>query len=194
MANSNKRKGDRAEREAVAVVCRLAPDLVVARPQRLLGAGRREDTGDLWVLPGVTVQVKHRADPVQAIRLAADGAAVQARRAGCAFAVGLVPIPRARGGAVRWVACCTTWPGQRPEAIAVFRSVTAALQHVRRDDGAAPRREHRVTLVQRAPTAAVFLVPVEAWLHAYRGAVNRPPAVGDPATADALEAATPRTR
>src|SRR6478735_12765266 len=56
--NTNKRKGDRAEREAVAVLCELAPDLVVARPQRLLGAGRREDTGDLWVFPGVTVQVK----------------------------------------------------------------------------------------------------------------------------------------
>ena len=101
MANSNKRRGDRAEREALAVVCRLAPDLVVARPQRLLGAGRREDTGDLWVLPGVTAQVKHRADPAQAIRLAADGAAAQARRAGSEFAVGLVPIPRARVGAVR---------------------------------------------------------------------------------------------
>ena len=71
MANSNKRKGDRAEREAVAAVCRLAPDLVVERPQRLLGAGRGEDTGDLWVLPGVTVQVKLRADPAQSVRLAA---------------------------------------------------------------------------------------------------------------------------
>ena len=194
MANSYKRKGDRVEREAVAALCRLAPDLVVARPQRLLGAGRREDTGDLWVLPGVTAQVKHRADPAQAMRLAADGARAQARRAGCEFAVGLVPIPRARGGAVRWVACCTTWPGARPEAIAVFRSVTGALQHVRRDDGAAPRREHRVTLVQRASTAPLFLAPLEAWLAAYRGAVNGQTTAGDADHGRPSEAAMPRTR
>ena len=194
MANSNKRKGDRAEREAVAVICRLAPDLVVARPQRLLGAGRREDTGDLWVLPGVTVQVKHRADPAHAIRLAADGAAVQAQRAGSAFAVGLVPIPRARGGAVRWVACCAAWPGPLPEGLAVFRSVTAALQHVRRDDGAAPPRAHRVALVERAPTAALFLAPLEAWLRAYRGAVLGHPTADPAPRLRAIEAAPPRTR
>ena len=193
MANSNKRKGDRAEREAVAAVCRLAPGLVVARPHRLLGAGRREDTGDLWVLPGVTVQVKHRADPAHAIRFAADAAAVQARCAGSAFAVGLVPIPRARGGAVRWVACALAWPGEKPETLAVFRSVTAALQHARRDD-AAPQRELRVAMVQRASTAPLFLGPLEAWLIAYRTAVERQTQVGDPASAVEAESATPRTR
>ena len=126
MANSNKSKGDRAEREALEVICGLAPDLVVTRPQRLLGAGRREDTGDLWVLPGVTVQVKHRADPAHAIRLAAVGAAVQASRAGCAFALGLVPIPgpgrrrsggwraahRGRDSRPRTLACSAASPGR----------------------------------------------------------------------------------
>ncbi len=178
MANSNKRKGDRAEREAVAAVCRLAPDLVVARPQRLLGAGRREDTGDLWVLPGVTVQVKHRADPAHAIRLAADGAAVQARRAGAAFAVGLVPVPRARVGAVRWVACGASWPGPPPEGLAVFHSVTAALQHVRRDD-AAPQRE--LTGWRRCsgrPPSRCFWVRWRRGCSAYRGAVRGQPAAG----------------
>ena len=193
MANSNKRKGDRSEREALAEVCRLAPDLVVARPQRWLGAARREDTGDLWVLPGVTVQVKHRADPAQAIRLAADGAAVQGRRAGNAFAVGLVPIPRARVGAVRWVACGASWPGPPPEGHAVFQSVTAALQHVRRDD-AAPQREHRVVMVQRASNAPLFLAPLEGWLHAFRAAVRGETQVGHPAPADQADSETPRTR
>jgi len=177
MANSNKRKGDRAELEAVAAVCRLAPDLVVARPQRLLGAGRREDTGDLWVLPGVTVQVKHRADPAHAVRLAADAAAVQAARAGCGFAVGLVPIPRARAGTVRWVACGGAWPGPpHPEGVAVFGSVTLALQQVRRDDDAAPQRAHRVVVVRRAPTTDLFLGTLEAWLTGYRGALIGQPA------------------
>ena len=194
MANSNKRKGDRAEREAVAAICRLAPDLVVARPQRLFGAGRREDTGDLWVLPGVTVQVKHRADPAQAIRLAADGAATQAQRAESTFAVGLVPIPRAPSGAVRWVSCCTAWPGRLSEGLVAFRSVTAALQHVRRDDGDTPPRAHRVAVVERSPTAALFLGPLEAWVRAYRGVVLGHP-MADPAPRlRAIEATPPRTR
>ena len=179
MANSSKRKGDRAEREALAAICRLAPDLVVPRPQRLLGAGRREDTGDLWVLPGVTVQVKCRADPADAIRPAADAAAVQARRAGNVVGLGLVPIPRARCGSVRWVACGAHWPCHRAEGATVFSSVTAALHHVRRDDEEAPERTSRVAVVRRAPTAAVYLGTLEAWLSSFRfalgGAVSSPP-------------------
>jgi hypothetical protein len=171
MANSNKRKGDRAEREAVAAVCRLAPDLVVERPQRLLGAGRGEDTGDLWVLPGVTVQVKLRADPAQSVRLAADAAAVQSRRAGTAFAVGLVPIPRARSVTVRWVACGAVWPGFGAGGATVFSSVTIALQHVRRDHGAAQPRALRMAVVRRRPSPDLFLGTLEAWINAYRSAL-----------------------
>ena len=191
MANSNKRKGDRAEREALEVICGLAPDLVVPRPQRLLGAGRREDTGDLWVLPGVTVQVKHRADPANAIRLAAVGSAVQAVRAGCAFAVGLVPIPRARGGTVRWAACCVTWPGQPPAEVTPFHSVTRALQYVRCDDSTAPPRTHRLALVERAATGALLLAPLEAWLHAYRGAAKGRSPADDPVAIESIEALSP---
>ena len=194
MANNNKLKGDRAEREALEVICGLAPDLVVARPQRLLGAGRREDTGDLWVLPNVTVQVKLRADPAHAIRLAAVGAAVQAVRAGSVFAVGLVPIPGARSAAIRWVACCSVWPGQPPAEVAPFRSITRALQHVRRDDSTAPPRTNRLALVERASTAALLLAPLEAWLHAYRGAVQGRSPADDPVVIESIEAAAPRTR
>ena len=168
MGNSNKRRGDRAEREALAVLYLLAPDLLVPRPQRLLGAGRREDAGDLWVLPDVTVQVKHRADPAQAIRIAADAAAVQARRAGCHFALGLVPIPRARHSAVRWVACSATWPVLVDAA--EFRSVTRALAHVRRDEPSTGPRDQRVAVVDRGQTAALYVGTLEAWLHAYRRA------------------------
>lgn len=117
MANSSKRKGDQAEREAVAVLRGLAPDLVVGRPQRLLGAGRREDTGDLWVFPGVTVQMKYRADPLHALRPAADGATVQAARAGSGFAVGLVPLPgvralRSGGSPAATTGPYPSWPGR----------------------------------------------------------------------------------
>jgi len=168
MGNSNKRRGDRAEREALTLLCQIAPDLLVPRPQRLLGAGRREDAGDLWVLPNVTVQVKHRADPAQAIRIAADAAAVQARRAGCHFALGLVPIPRARHSAVRWVACSATWPVLVNAA--EFRSVTRALAHVRRDEASTGPRDQRVAVVDRGQTAALYVATLEAWLHAYRRA------------------------
>ena len=177
MANSSKRKGDRAEREAVAVLFRLAPDLVVTRPQRLLGAGRREDTGDLWVFPRVTVQVKYRSDPSTALRPAADGAAVQALRAGSQLAVGLVPLPGVRRPAVRWVACALAWPGGPPPDACGFRSVAPALHHVRRDDGPVPRTD-RVAVVERVGTAALFLAPVEAWIDAYRAAVTAP--AGEP--------------
>jgi hypothetical protein len=170
VANSSKRKGDRAEREAVAVLRGLAPDLVVGRPQRLLGAGRREDTGDLWVFPGVTVQVKYRADPLHALRPAADAATVQAGRAGSGFAVGLVPLPGARAHAVRWVACCHHWPVPVPAGTARFRGVARALTQVRRDDPAVPRT-HRLTVVDRAGSAPLFLAPVEAWVAAYRTAL-----------------------
>ena len=171
MANSNKRKGDRAEREAFAVLCLLAPDLLVPRPQRLLGAGRREDTGDLWVLPDVTVQVKHRADPAQAIRIAADGG----RGAGTARGV--------RGS--RWVWCRFRAPGGRRRAVgrllrelagarletlAVFRSVTGALP----TSGATIRRPaHGISgwrWSTAGGTAALYVGTLEAWLHAYRRA------------------------
>ena len=171
MANSSKRKGDRAEREAVAVLRGLAPDLVVASPQRLLGAGRREDTGDLWVFPGVTVQVKYRADPLHALRAAADGATTQAARAGSGFAVGLVPLPRARAHAVRWVACCHHWPAPVPAGTSRFRGVARALTVVRADEPSAQRTQ-RLAVVDRAGSAPLFLAPVEAWVTAYRATLN----------------------
>jgi len=171
VVNSSKRKGDRAEREAVTVLRGLAPDLVVASPQRLLGAGRREDTGDLWVFPGVTVQVKCRADPLNALRAAADGATAQAARAGSRFAVGLIPLPRARAHAVRWVACCHHWPAPVPAGTSRFRSVARALTLIRARDPAVPR-SHRLTVVDRAGSTPLFLAPVEAWVDAYRDAIS----------------------
>ena len=75
---------------------------------------------------------------------------MQARRAGCQFAVGLVPIPRARRSAVRWVACCRDVAGARARDAAVFRSVTAGAGTM---SGATtvdrPRADHRVALVDR---------------------------------------------
>lgn len=64
MANANKRKGDSAERE---IATRLAT--VFRLPiRRKLGAGRKDDTGDIDGLPDWTLQVKNRKDIARTIR------------------------------------------------------------------------------------------------------------------------------
>jgi hypothetical protein len=52
MTSAAKRKGDAAEREAAA----LLSDLLGFKVERKLGAGRAEDTGDLYGLPDTVVQ------------------------------------------------------------------------------------------------------------------------------------------
>ena len=64
MANPNKAKGDRAEREAAKILSSL-----LRRPiRRKLGAGRQDDTGDLDGLDNWTLQVKNRRDIARTIR------------------------------------------------------------------------------------------------------------------------------
>ena len=41
MANPSKEKGDKAEREMVALLVAATPDLCVEKPDRMLGAGRQ---------------------------------------------------------------------------------------------------------------------------------------------------------
>lgn len=64
MANRNKSKGDRAEREIATLLSQL-----LERPvRRKLGAGRQDDTGDLDGIPHTVAQVKHWKDIAAAIR------------------------------------------------------------------------------------------------------------------------------
>lgn len=62
--NSSKNKGDRAELE----ICRQLADLTGWDIRRKLGAGRADDTGDIYGLPDCTAQVKDYTDPLRAIR------------------------------------------------------------------------------------------------------------------------------
>lgn len=154
--NPSKAKGDRAEREAVAELVSLAPDLVsVHNPQRKLGAGRAEDTGDLWVFHDVAIQVRSYDTSRLgiAIRSAAVDAVVQATNAGVPYALGMVPIPGSRKGTVRWLACGLDWPdsGPTPDSRTdgplvdlrdgpcrqpvEFRQVGRAITWLRNDDG-----------------------------------------------------------
>ena len=64
MGNPNKAKGDRAEREAAALLSTLLNRTI----RRKLGAGRQDHTGDLDGLTNCTIQVKHRRDIARTIR------------------------------------------------------------------------------------------------------------------------------
>lgn len=63
MANRNKAKGDRAEREIATLLAEL-----LDRPmRRALGAGRKDDQGDIDGINDTAIQVKHWQDITAAI-------------------------------------------------------------------------------------------------------------------------------
>ncbi len=63
MANPNKRKGDRAERELATTLSEMLNKPI----RRMLGAGRKDDTGDLDGIADTAIQVKHWNDITAAI-------------------------------------------------------------------------------------------------------------------------------
>ena len=90
MTNPQKDKGDRAELAGAS----LLSDLTGFKVVRKLGAGRAEDTGDLWGIPDTVIQVAHWADPLAAIRAKVRGAEAQRINAGATFAAALIKLPR----------------------------------------------------------------------------------------------------
>ena len=102
MTGSGKRKGDRAEREAAALLSRL-----LALPiRRLLGAGRTDDKGDLDGIDGWAVQVADWTDLARAVRQKPIDAELQAAHAGQRHGCALI---RLRGGEFRIVMTPQTW-------------------------------------------------------------------------------------
>ena len=110
MANPPKRKGDKAELE---VAGRLR-DLTGWPVTRKLGAGRREDAGDLAGLPDCTAQVKNYRDIARAIREAVPALEAQHAHGLTTFAVAFIRRP---GG--RWIAVQTLeqWATSHREAV-----------------------------------------------------------------------------
>ena len=102
MANKLKRKGDRGELEAAALLSQLLG--VPAR--RELGAGRRDDTGDIAGVPDHSVQVASWQDTAAAAVQKPRGAEAQRINAGRAHAVTMV---RFRGGVWRMVLTPEQW-------------------------------------------------------------------------------------
>ena len=89
---------------------------------RMLGAGRKEDVGDLKAFPDAAVQVKNFKEKYlsKALYEGAAGAQEQAGNARHPYNTGMVLVPRARKvGAVRFVASTLHWPipGRRPHPI-----------------------------------------------------------------------------
>jgi hypothetical protein len=98
VANPQKARGDRAEREIAAIVA----DLTGWPVRRKLGAGRAEDTGDLYGIPSTVAQVKSYADVTRATSHALGQLEQQRTNDDATFAVAFIRRP---GG--RWFACMT---------------------------------------------------------------------------------------
>jgi len=90
MANPQKAKGDRAEREAAELITRLVGVPIV----RKLGAGRFYDEGDMEGLPDHTIQVAHWTDVVAALRIKPLDVDIQAANAGTRFRAAFIRLPR----------------------------------------------------------------------------------------------------
>lgn len=172
MANSAKAKGDAGEREAVRVLLALAPDLLdVGKPMRALGAGRKEDVGDIHFFNDCAVQIKTMKDIGAAVRQAAAGALAQSRNAAVPFHLGMAPVPRAPAASVRWIASCLDWPDDAIQHDEVFRTGTpsVAIAHLRNERLGVPR-VRRIAAIERKGADTIIVAPIEAWLEVYRAA------------------------
>jgi len=95
MANPQKAKGDRAEREVVALIAEHTG--IECRRGK---AGHARDQGDVHGLPDVTVQVKDYVDVVRAVREGLDKLDEQMAENGDPFGAAFI---RRRGG--EYVVC-----------------------------------------------------------------------------------------
>jgi hypothetical protein len=107
----SKAKGDRAEREAAA----LLADVLGVPARRMLGAGRADDVGDIHGVPDTVIQVCDWQDLTTAVRVKPPAADIQAINAGVPFSVAMV---RLRGGEYRMVMTVDAWACMWREATA----------------------------------------------------------------------------
>jgi hypothetical protein len=97
MANSSKKKGDRAELEVQG----LLRDLLGVPARRALGAGRKDDVGDIHGVPLTVIQVVNKpSDTLRAVREKPLECERQRRLAGEPFCATFV---RLKGGTYRVV-------------------------------------------------------------------------------------------
>lgn len=111
MGNPAKRKGDRAELEVQGIL----RDLLGVPARRALGAGRKDDIGDIHGVPDTVISVANYADINRAIREKLGDVERQRAVANATFAAMFV---RRIGGS--YVVCMT------PEMFATFWREAAA--------------------------------------------------------------------
>lgn len=173
MTNSSKNKGDIKEREAVQLLIDRWPDLLLPNPMRQLGAGRKDDVGDLRVIHDVSMQVKYRSTALtSAVLEAARGSQQQAVNACVPYGVGMSPVKNARQVSVRWIMSTYDWPVPiEPDVLAMMirSGLTTRLVTWLRDEkkNLVPRVE-RIVLLDRSDVGQIFLSTPEAWFAAYR--------------------------
>ena len=102
MANPNKRRGDRAELEVQAML----QDHLGVPARRALGAGRKDDMGDITGVPDTCISVVNWQNVAAAVREKPAECEVQRERKGCTFAGTFV---RLRGGEFRVVMTPEQW-------------------------------------------------------------------------------------
>ena len=93
MTNKAKEKGDRAEREAAA----LLSDLLGIRVERRFGAGQKLDTGDLEGIPNTVIQVCDLANKNDAVLRKPREAEIQRKNAGVDHAITMVRFKKIKG-------------------------------------------------------------------------------------------------
>jgi hypothetical protein len=155
------------------------------KSMRMLGAGRKDDIGDVRVFEDTTMQVKAYKNVAQGLRLGAIGAVDQQRRADQEFASGFLPIPRApvdQPDKVRWLASAIVWPipevGERSTTETFHAASTAkAVAWLRDPKGDIPIDE-RVAEIVMDGKPTLLVGPIQAWLRDYRLATNRPAPAG----------------
>ncbi len=105
----SKRRGDRAELAVQALI----RDLLGWPARRMLGAGRKDDIGDVTGVPDTTVQVCDWKDLLAAVRTKPRECEQQQLRAGTTFGATFV---RLRGGEFRVVMTPEQWATYAREA------------------------------------------------------------------------------
>jgi hypothetical protein len=111
VTGTSKRKGDKAELEAAKVIF----DLLGYEAVRALGAGRKEDGGDISGVPEHSIQVANWADISRAAIRKPEAVERQRQVAGKHFAATFV---RFRGGVWRVVLTPEQWAAYVREVLA----------------------------------------------------------------------------
>lgn len=96
MSNPSKRKGDRCELEVQGIL----RDLLGVPARRMLGAGRKDDVGDIHGVPDTVIQCASIARLADAVRMKPRECEEQQERAGATFGATFV---RLFGGEFRVV-------------------------------------------------------------------------------------------